>query len=63
MPNISYIKEGKGEVILLLHGWGQNKEMMLPLIDNLKDISLVESGNFISTLLANFLRPFGKFCI
>lgn len=37
MPNISYIKEGEGEVILLLHGWGQNKEMMFPLIDNLKE--------------------------
>lgn len=37
MPNISYIKEGKGKVVLLLHGWGQTKEMMVPLIENLKD--------------------------
>jgi len=37
MPNnISYISIGTGEVILFLHGWGQNKEMMLPLIDELK---------------------------
>ena len=36
MPNISYKEEGTGEVILFLHGWGQNKEMMLPLIDELK---------------------------
>lgn len=37
MPSdIKYIVEGKGEVVLLLHGWGQNKEMMLPLIDCLK---------------------------
>lgn len=36
MPNISYIKEGEGDVVLLLHGWGQCIEMMLPLIDNLK---------------------------
>lgn len=36
MPNISYIKEGEGEIILLLHGWGQSKEMMLPLINDLK---------------------------
>ena len=38
MPNnnIEYISEGKGETILFLHGWGQNKEMMLPLIDELK---------------------------
>lgn len=36
MPNISYIKEGEGEIVLLLHGWGQNKEMMLPLIEDMK---------------------------
>lgn len=37
MPNISYIKEGEGDVVLLLHGWGQNKEMMFPVVENLKD--------------------------
>ena len=38
MPNeIKYIEIGSGEVILFLHGWGQNKEMMLPLIEDLKD--------------------------
>lgn len=37
MPNISYIEEGSGDVILFLHGWGQNKEMMYPLIDELKE--------------------------
>lgn len=37
MPNdINFIVKGKGSVILFLHGWGQNKEMMAPLIDNLK---------------------------
>lgn len=36
MPNISYVDEGKGDIILFLHGWGQNKEMMIPLIDELK---------------------------
>lgn len=36
MPNISYISLGEGETILFLHGWGQNKEMMEPLIDELK---------------------------
>jgi pimeloyl-ACP methyl ester carboxylesterase len=36
MPNVSYIEEGEGDVVLLLHGWGQNKEMMCPLIDELK---------------------------
>ena len=29
--NISYMMFGSGRDILLLHGWGQNKEMMLPL--------------------------------
>lgn len=37
MPNISYISEGSGDIILFLHGWGQNKEMMYPLIDELKN--------------------------
>lgn len=38
MPNnISYIVEGKGDTILFLHGWGQSKESMLPLIGDLKN--------------------------
>lgn len=38
MPNnISYVVEGKGDVILFLHGWGQSKESMIPLIENLKN--------------------------
>ena len=36
MPNISYTCKGEGETILFLHGWGQNKEMMLPLIEELQ---------------------------
>ena len=32
--NINYIQYGKGKDILLLHGWGQNIEMMKPLGDN-----------------------------
>lgn len=31
--NINYIEYGKGDVILFLHGWGQNIEMMKPLGD------------------------------
>ena len=34
---ISYIQYGKGQDILLLHGWGQNIEMMKPLGDPLSD--------------------------
>lgn len=31
--NVNYIQYGKGKDILLLHGWGQNIEMMKPLGD------------------------------
>lgn len=33
--NVNYIQYGEGKDILLLHGWGQNIEMMKPLGDNL----------------------------
>lgn len=36
MPDLDFFIEGKGPVILLLHGWGQNKEMMRPLSSLLK---------------------------
>ncbi len=32
--NINYIQYGSGQDIVLLHGWGQNIEMMKPLGDN-----------------------------
>lgn len=35
--NINYIQYGKGKDILLLHGWGQNIEMMKPIGDNFCD--------------------------
>ncbi len=34
---INYKQYGKGEDVVLLHGWGQNIEMMKPLGDNLID--------------------------
>lgn len=34
---INYIQYGEGKDILLLHGWGQNIEMMKPLGDNFSD--------------------------
>ena len=38
MPNnISCVVEGKGDIILFLHGWGQSKESMIPLIETLKN--------------------------
>lgn len=35
--NINYIQYGEGKDILLLHGWGQNIEMMKMLGDNFSD--------------------------
>lgn len=35
--NINYIQYGEGQDILLLHGWGQNIEMMKPIGDNFCD--------------------------
>ena len=37
MPNLDFFIEGKGPVVLFLHGWGQNKEMMYPLIKVLRN--------------------------
>lgn len=34
--NVNYIQYGEGKDILLLHGWGQNIEMMKPLGDRLE---------------------------
>ena len=35
--NVNYIQYGEGKDILLLHGWGQNIEMMKPIGDNFSD--------------------------
>ena len=35
--DINYIQYGKGKDIILLHGWGQNIEMMRPIGDNFCD--------------------------
>ena len=35
--NINYIQYGEGNDIILLHGWGQNIEMMKPIGDNFSD--------------------------
>ena len=34
---VNYIQYGKGKDIILLHGWGQNIEMMRPIGDALQD--------------------------
>ena len=35
--DVNYIQYGEGKDILLLHGWGQNIEMMKPVGDNFSD--------------------------
>ena len=35
--DVNYIQYGEGKDIVLLHGWGQNIEMMKPIGDNLSD--------------------------
>ena len=35
--DVNYIQYGEGRDILLLHGWGQNIEMMKPIGDNFSD--------------------------
>ncbi|EOD00759.1 alpha/beta fold hydrolase [Caldisalinibacter kiritimatiensis] len=35
--NISYVCEGEGKNVLLLHGWGANITTMLPILNHLKD--------------------------
>lgn len=37
MPNLDFFVLGEGPAILFLHGWGQNKEMMFPLANKLKN--------------------------
>ena len=47
--NINYIQYGEGKDILLLHGWGQNIEMMKPLGDNFCDrfrITIIDFPGF-----------------
>ena len=36
MPHLDFFVVGEGPVVLFLHGWGQNKEMMFPLVELLK---------------------------
>jgi len=46
--NINYIQYGSGEDIILLHGWGQNIEMMKPLGDCFPDkkVTIIDFPGF-----------------
>lgn len=45
---IHYIQYGKGQDVVLLHGWGQNIEMMRPLGDEIKNkrITIIDFPGF-----------------
>ena len=49
--NVNYIQYGSGEDIVLLHGWGQNIEMMKPLGDCFLDkrITILDFPGFGSS--------------
>ena len=44
--NVNYVREGnkEGQAVVLLHGWGQNIQMMKPVGDNLvdKDVIIID---------------------
>lgn len=42
----AYLEEGSGRDVILLHGWGQNKEMMNNIFEHLKDRFHVYSLDF-----------------
>lgn len=46
--NINYIQYGKGSDVVLLHGWGQNIEMMKPLGDKIRNkrITIIDFPGF-----------------
>ena len=47
--DVNYIQYGEGKDIVLLHGWGQNIEMMRPIGDNLCDrfrITIIDLPGF-----------------
>ena len=55
--NINYTQYGKGKDIVLLHGWGQNIQMMDPLGKNLCDnfkITILDFPGFGSSEIPNY---------
>ena len=54
---VNYIQYGKGKDILLLHGWGQNIQMMKPLGDyfsNRYRITILDFPGFGGSQIPNF---------
>ena len=55
--NINYIQYGKGKDVVLLHGWGQNIQMMDPIGQNLSDnfrITILDLPGFGSSDIPDF---------
>lgn len=55
--DINYIQYGKGKDIVLLHGWGQNIQMMNPLGQNLSDkfrVTILDFPGFGSSEIPEF---------
>jgi len=54
--NINYIQYGSGADVVLLHGWGQNIEMMNPLGKNLNDfrVTILDLPGFGSSEIPKF---------
>jgi len=55
--NVNYIQYGKGNDIVLLHGWGQNIKMMEPLGNNLIDkfrITIIDFPGFGGSEIPNY---------
>lgn len=70
--NINYIQYGKGQDVVLLHGWGQNIEMMKMLGDNLGEdyrITILDLPGFgksdeppFSWSLDDYFKMLDEFC-
>lgn len=68
---VNYIQYGKGKDIVLLHGWGQNIEMMMPLGNELQDkyrITILDLPGFGQSDVLNqswtmddYVNLFGEF--
>lgn len=53
---VNYIQYGKGEDVVLLHGWGQNIQMMDPLGKNIfdKKITILDFPGFGGSEIPKF---------
>ena len=57
--NINYKIIGDGDLVVLLHGWGQNIELMQPLVGGLEDnkVFIMDLPGFLSRIRSFFNTP------